>query len=189
MAANKHDTKAAREEHLGKVSEMFCQGVRQHDIAARLGVAPSQITYDLRILMARWAKASTAKIDEFKSSELERINNLERTYWQAWLDSCEAGVKVSKEKRVGAEVVTNRQEVDKPAGNPTFLAGVQWCIDRRCKLMGLDAAVKLAGADGGALIPQNEYTDIERAAMVAALYERLSAAAQRRDDNGADQPV
>lgn len=159
MAAPKNRTRAERETQLQKIAALFCQGVYQSEIAARLGVAPSQITYDLRILMARWAKASTEKIDAFKASELERINHLERTYWQAWLDSCEAGVKVSKEKRVGAEVVTNRQEVDKPAGNPTFLAGVQWCIDRRCKLMGLDAPVKQEILSGRTLEVVEEIVD------------------------------
>ncbi len=27
-------------------------------------------------------------------------------------------------------------------GNPAYLSGVQWCIDRRCKLLGLDAPIK-----------------------------------------------
>jgi hypothetical protein len=36
-------------------------------------------------------------------------------------------------------------------GNPAFLAGVMSCIERRCKLLGLDAPVKseLTGKDGG----------------------------------------
>ena len=28
---------------------------------------------------------------------------------------------------------------DRLVGDPRFLAGVQWCIDKRCKIMGLDA--------------------------------------------------
>ncbi|MHC4984512.1 MAG: hypothetical protein ACYTF6_15275, partial [Planctomycetota bacterium] len=28
------------------------------------------------------------------------------------------------------------------AGDPRFLAGVQWCIERRCKILGLDAPTK-----------------------------------------------
>jgi hypothetical protein len=37
------------------------------------------------------------------------------------------------------------------AGDPRFLAGIQWCIEQRCKILGLLAAVKneLTGKDGG----------------------------------------
>ena len=132
-------TKAERETHLGKVAALYSQGVRQYKIAEQLGVDPSMITYDMRILRKRWAKASTGKIDKWKASELEKLNHLESTYWQAWLDSCDDAVKVSKQKSVGAEVVTNRQEVSKPGGDPRYLAGVQWCVERRAKLLGLDA--------------------------------------------------
>ena len=36
------------------------------------------------------------------------------------------------------------------AGDPRFLAGVQWCIERRCKIIGIDAPTKseLTGAGG-----------------------------------------
>ena len=28
-------------------------------------------------------------------------------------------------------------------GNPAYLSSIQWCIDRRCKFLGLDAPIKL----------------------------------------------
>lgn len=27
-------------------------------------------------------------------------------------------------------------------GNPAYLFSIQWCLDRRCKLLGLDAPIK-----------------------------------------------
>ena len=163
MAAPKTRTKAERETHLGKVTDFYCQGVRQCDIAVKLGVDPSQIAYDLRILMGRWQKASTAKIDQWKATELERINNLEREYWDAWQASIESGVKVSKERKVGNEVVTVKQEVTKASGDPRFLSGVQWCIERRCKLLGLDEPDKHehGGAGGKDIIFRVVYGDDE----------------------------
>jgi hypothetical protein len=42
-------------------------------------------------------------------------------------------------------------EKEQRDGNPAFLAGVMSCIERRCKLLGLDAPAKaeLTGKDGG----------------------------------------
>jgi len=142
MAANKTRTRAERETHLSRVTALYCQGVRQIDIAAQLGVTPAQITYDMRILIGRWRRASTGKIDEWIATELERINHLERTYWQAWIESSETAVKIAKEKTVGKDVVTLKQERIDASGDPRFLQGVQWCIDQRCKLLGLYAPVK-----------------------------------------------
>ena len=142
MAAPKTKTKAERETHLGKVAALFCQRVPQYKIAEQLGVDRSMISYDMRILMKRWAKASTGKIDEWKARELERINHMEETYWQAWLDSCKVGVKVSKEKKISGIVVTTRQEIESPSGDPRHLAGVQWCVERRAKMLGLDTPAK-----------------------------------------------
>ena len=142
MAAPKTKTRAERETHLGKVTALYCQGVRQYKIAEQLGVTSAQISYDMRQLMKRWRKASTGEIGKWKASELEKLNHMESTYWQAWLDSCEVGIKVSKEKKISGIVVSTRQEIDSPSGDPRMLAGVQWCVERRAKLLGLDELVE-----------------------------------------------
>jgi len=137
MAAPKTRTKAERETHLSKVAQMYCRGMAQYKIAEALGVDGSQITYDMKILMARWRKDASAAIDERKAREIEKIDQLEREYWQSWEQSIASAVKVSKEKSIGNEVVTVKQEVTKASGDPRFLQGVQWCIDQRCKIFGL----------------------------------------------------
>lgn len=140
MAAPKTKTRAERETRLSQISALFCQGMWQSQIAVEMGVSDAQITYDMKILMARWREASTAKIEDWKATELEKVNHLEATYWQAWIDSCETGVNVAKEKTTkedGVQTVTSRKEVAKPTGDPRHLAGVQWCIEKRCKLLGL----------------------------------------------------
>ena len=41
------------------------------------------------------------------------------------------------------------------SGNPSFLAGVQWCINKRCEILGLDAPKKIAPTDPSG---QNEFS-------------------------------
>ena len=122
----------------------------QGEIAERLNTRPG-ITYtlsqktisnDLAALRKAWLAAGIMDLNKAKAQELGRIDALEATYWQAWLDSCEVGVKVSKEKKLGGVVVSTRQEIDSPSGDPRHLAGVQWCVERRAKLLGLDELVE-----------------------------------------------
>jgi hypothetical protein len=39
------------------------------------------------------------------------------------------------------------QRQDGQIGDPRFLAGVQWCINKRCEILGLDAPAKFAPTD------------------------------------------
>jgi len=36
---------------------------------------------------------------------------------------------------------TVERTVKGQAGDPRFLTGVQWCIERRCKILGIDAVI------------------------------------------------
>ncbi len=88
--------------------------------------------------------ANRAKLDAKKAEELAKIDALERTYWKAWRRSCKDREVQTAEKVTGdtarSKAATRREG---QSGNPAFLAGVERCIDRRCKLLGLDAPRKL----------------------------------------------
>ena len=97
-------------------------------------------------------------IDKAKAKELAKVDKLERTYWEAWERSLEA-----LERRSTRMSGTITKEVDAPDGSKRFvqetptqqafttverlgdsryLQGVQWCIERRCKILGIDAPEK-----------------------------------------------
>ena len=40
---------------------------------------------------------------------------------------------------MGASHQEKSTRTEKPVGDPRFLMGIQWCINKRCELMGLDA--------------------------------------------------
>ncbi len=139
MAAPKSTTPQQREAHLTKVAELYLQGRYQHEIAAALGVVQQQISYDLKVLQKRWMAASLASIDEHKARELARLDELERTYWASWQRSRTAKETTTTKKAESGgtgrlEAGVRKEERD---GNPAFLAGVERCIELRCKLMGI----------------------------------------------------
>jgi hypothetical protein len=108
-----HEREAVRAHAAG----LYLRGKTQTEIAQTLGVTQQQISYDLKIVRKRWEESAVREFAQRKSEELAKVDQLERTNWSGWEASW---------------------ELNKP--NPAFLRGVQWCIERRCALLGLDAA-------------------------------------------------
>lgn len=115
-----HRTKAQREHDLAETARLYLRGATQAEIAAKQGVVQQQISKDLKVIQRRWQQSALVDMQAAKARELARIDHLERVYWEAW------------EKTSGYYA----------------LAGVQWCIERRCKIFGLDAVnrVELSGS-------------------------------------------
>ena len=146
-------TKFQIESDRQEMTTLYLHGMTQAKIAERMGVSRVQITYDLQVVQKQWRKSTTIDLDEAKRKELAKIDDLERTYWEAWEVSLGEREQTLTEQRNMGEQAQTRASIRKENrdGDPAFLAGVQWCIERRCKLLGLDAPVKgvLTGKDGG----------------------------------------
>lgn len=145
-------TKFEREANLVEIKDAYLRGDTQMVIAARLGLSQAQISMDLATIQRRWRESSLVDINEARQRELERIDAMEREYWQAW----EASKGEQQRSTASQAGDTKRAQIVKfeSAGDPRFLAGVQWCVEQRCKILGLHAAVKseVSGPGGAAVI-------------------------------------
>lgn len=144
-----------REQDYVEIARRYLQGETQASIAEHIGVTQQQISADLKTIQKRWLKSVTMMIDAAKAKELAKIDLLEQTYWNAWFASITPKeIKSSEVFTVNGDGNATKKaslKTEQRDGNPAFLAGVDRCIERRCKLLGLDAPVKLADADGGKL--------------------------------------
>lgn len=135
-----------------RIAELYLEGRLQVDIAREVGLSQSTVSNDLKALQRMWLKSSLIDINEAKAREIAEIDNLEREYYKAWHRSCEdaetltqktKGTIEKREKEDGTFVTERPAEVAKTskgqAGDPRFLSGIQWCIERRCKILGVDA--------------------------------------------------
>ncbi|OPZ76108.1 MAG: hypothetical protein BWY79_01776 [Actinobacteria bacterium ADurb.Bin444] len=114
----------------------------------------------MKHLHGEWLKQATENIATLKARELAKVDGLERTYWAAWERSCREAKRKSLKtegtitreitdpdgstrfvQQVPAEQVLTTEE---RVGDKRYLEGVQWCIDRRCKILGVDAPLKVA---------------------------------------------
>lgn len=160
--AEKKRTPTEREYDLRRITDMYLQGKTQAEIGETLGLSQPQISYDLTEIRSRWRTDTTINLDEAKQKELARIDTLERTYWEAWERTLEEKTKTRTEQsKTGegsnAKAATAKATIEKETllGNPAYLAGVQWCISERCKILGIYAPAKVAPTtpDGKQAIP------------------------------------
>ena len=98
------------------------------------------ISYDVQKMLKRWRDKAVGDVGVRKAEELARIDRLETEYWEAWDRSKESSKTVQAKK--GGESQTVIQTVKDSDGDPRYLQGVQWCIEQRCKIIGLYAPVR-----------------------------------------------
>ena len=129
------------------------------EIARQLGVCRQQIGYDLKVLQKLWQESALGDFNTKKAQDLAKIDHLERVYWQAWEDSKQIRETTTSttEKTAGqadgsATPARLKAALRKEGrdGTPEFLKGVQWCINKRCEILGLNAPTKsvLTGPEG-----------------------------------------
>jgi hypothetical protein len=155
-----------READMLETAKMYMRGETQAHIASIIGVSPSQIKYDIKMMIIRWRKEADRNIDERKAEELAKINNLEYEYWAAWKESQKIvrtktvtsyakrtspdGVDVTLEP-VGIQEIKLKQT--RQTGDPRFLEGVLRCIEKRLRIFGIEDTSsklqKVALAGGG----------------------------------------
>jgi len=144
MAAPKR-TQKQREADFVRLGEMYVKGWTHAAIAEVIGVSRQMISRDVKDLLQRWRDDTALAIDEYKVRELQKIDRMEREAWSAWERSCEGKEKKMQRRGMtsGGEVDVKEQVLTATCGDPRFMDIILRCIDRRCKLLGLDAPQKV----------------------------------------------
>lgn len=124
-----------------KVSKLYRRGWNQYDIAAELEVTQSTISVDLKALRQQWQeKADT----NFAAKQFETLAKIDHMEFVAWED-----YEASKAERTETQTSTDgtrkaaRQKKVQRDGNVEYLRVVQWCIEQRCKILGIYEATKI----------------------------------------------
>lgn len=142
-----------------RVAALYLEGVPQYRIAKTIGVCDAVVSKDLRVLEEQWKRHAIESIDKHKANELAKINRMEREAWTAWRKSKKAReistARTKKTRRGGESEAMLRKE--QTAGETEYMKIVQWCINKRCELLGLDAPKKIAPTtpDGKEPLPAN----------------------------------
>jgi len=182
-----------RERDLRQTAALYLRGLTHDEIALRLNVSRQQISYDLKVLLRRWQESALADFNAKKAAELAKVNELERTYWEAWERSCQPHEVTTQEhtqmgggQADGARLKGGVRKEQRD-GNAEFLRGVERCVELRCKILGAFAAVKIAPTT-----PDGEEwhaNESEANAVLRVAFARLGLPLSGAGDAGAvDEP-
>jgi hypothetical protein len=132
-----------------EVARRYLRGEMQSEIAASFGVSQVQISYDLKAIRAAWLQSAIRDFDAARAEELAKIDHVESEYWQAWDRSKKDKETENLEGDGTIDLQTRKPKVTKvtkrkegQSGNPAYLQGILTCIERRCKILGLDAPTR-----------------------------------------------
>jgi transcriptional regulator with XRE-family HTH domain len=128
-----------RELELVKISSLYLQGISRPGIAQRLGCTLPFIDNAITVMRRRWAMVSMGNIDAKIQEEIAKLNNLEAEHWSAWERSKANELPLEERQRLLRQYGIRVSAV----GDAAFLNGILTCIDRRIKLQGLDAPIRV----------------------------------------------
>lgn len=199
------------EKRRAQVAELYLKGWTQWEIARKVKVDQGTVSRDLKAMHEHWKAAGVRDLDAIKQKELDKIDHLERTYWAAWDRSCKTASKTRKKRNEITEQVSPDEKVTRTAGpveiteqkegrdgNPAFLAGVQWCINRRCELLGLDKPKRVVhgGDPDGAPIETKSKIELDLSKLNADelrtlrdLRTKLVGAGESRNGHHSESPA
>lgn len=153
-----------------QVAAWYWEGIPQNQMAERLGVSDTVICTDIKFLRGEWLKDRKANINQWIINELEKIDWMEseaRTAWEnsktTWKPSKNDPEKRNPDPEHGEVTKMVYQTADGAKyggevvrlshGNPKYLEQIRWCIEQRCKLLGLIVEKHQHGGEDGKPIP------------------------------------
>lgn len=159
MAENKR-TNGEKERDRAIIAKLSIEGYAQSDIAVKLQeitgnpyrLSQSQISRDLAIISEQWEKERIEGMRRSAARELTKLDYVEHQYWRAWTASRGEQTKTRYLDAVESVMVdeggsiTNLDALQKGEDEPSIgsiqaLNGIQGCIDKRCKILGLYGGV------------------------------------------------
>lgn len=135
------------------VSEYFLKGYSARAITRvmkeKIGRSLDRqtITKYVKQNLQEWAEQNMANITEAKAQQLMKIDKLESTYWEAWDESkeenrentveTESFPSQAEEGEMKVQKQRDKVRTQKTHGDASLLKGIEWCIEMRCKIMGI----------------------------------------------------
>lgn len=158
-------TKDQREFDLVFCSNLFLRGYTYREISERLNeenarrgvgytITKQMVYWDMQQLLIEWKRERMENIDDYVTQELRKLDKMEVELWKAW-ERSKTG-KLREKNRQNAKPRKVLEDGDNPeyygyeetttetsAGNPRFLDLLLNVQQRRAKMLGFDAPIKV----------------------------------------------
>lgn len=143
-----------------KVASLYLRGIWQPEIAGMVGISQSTVSRDLAVVRKWWLEEARADYDAKVAEQLAKIDAVELEAWTEWQKSKGRERTKRAVKKYGkggkTEKIEETTTTETLLPEARYLEIIHKCIERRCKLLGLDAPERkeITGAKGGAMIIQ-----------------------------------
>lgn len=168
------------------VAEMYLKGRTMADIADELGASINMVNYDLREVRKRWRTSAVRDFDAHREEQLARLDLIEAAAWREWERSCDDYHKRVEQgdelvepmvdddgENVEAPTKFVRTETGGQTGDPRYMNVILSTVERRCKLLGLDAPTKVAPTNPEGDKPYQAMSEPELDQRIAELLQKL----------------
>lgn len=133
-----------------RIAQLYLRGYSQYAIAQEMSMTRELVAFDLRVIRKDWKQSAIVDMNEAKHKELHRIDMMEKELWEAWEKSkLTRDITTTRQKRRGLNSQNGDVPVDQTteAGkrteqrdpNAAYMDRIGWCIEMRCKILGLYA--------------------------------------------------
>lgn len=152
-----------KEQDLAVLSQLLAAGRTHQEIADHLcelrkdpaWITRSNVTRDADLLLRRWRALSTNEISEWKGRELAKLDAIERRAWEV-IDRVEGKTTtLYNVRKIKADKGKNLQSGHGGKKETTnvghWLHMIRWTCERRAKILGIDAPLKIEGGEGGGI--------------------------------------
>jgi ECF sigma factor len=135
--------------HQEIISREYLKGNLQAEIASALGLSIATVKRDLATIRERWLDSALRDFDALKAEQLAKIDAVEAEAWAMWSRSCERQVRTSTQEIEASSHpgCNTRTDAQLGSGEPRYLQITLQCVERRSRLLGLDAPQKIAQTD------------------------------------------
>jgi len=138
MSSRVNSLSVPREFAKTTLASMYLEKRPMWEIANKLDTSTATCYRMLKEVKTDWIQDAVKDFSLRQAEELANIDNLEREYWDAWKRS--QSEQKSKRDEIEAGVLSKTvKSRAKRDGSSVFLSGIQWCIEQRCKILGLHA--------------------------------------------------
>lgn len=156
-----------------KVANLYLRGEAIHSIAATMNLTPKAVVSDLRVIRAEWRDSAMFDFGLARQQELARIDMIEAEAWRAW-DNSKSPLEMTNTRQRRRDLSfqntgqgDSRMPIDSISEaykrstmrdpNPAFLERIAWCVEMRCKILGLLAPQELRHSGNVAQITEIHY--------------------------------
>ena len=159
-------------QHEVRASEMYLDGATYREIAIELKISHTRVVQVMQGLRERWRRDSWKNIELLMCRELRTIDAVENEAWEAWDRSKKNAETLQTKAAPGGKKTTTKTVVGQ-VGDARFLQVVNDCVEKRCKILGIQRTIgdMFPEPEGpfGALVP----TPAELRARIVAKLEAI----------------